>query len=233
MESRRSVFDQDGVLLVEGVVPSREVEVLLGLCETLLATGDRRRPGVRRALQLSPGLIDALRRTAVPELMKELGGAGCQVVRSIVFDKSPESNWMVPWHQDATIAVVDRVDDSRFGPWSVKDGEQHCRPPRELLDRTLVIRIHLDRCDPDNGPLKVIPRSHADGLFPSSRIDQLVARGPVKECCVGAGGVVVMRPHTVHASDRAVRPDRRRVLHLECTNAQLPSGMRWAEASQL
>lgn len=56
-------------------------------------------------------------------------------VRSIFFDKTPQSNWSVAWHQDPTIAVRDRGEVEGFGPWSVKEGIPHVQPPVELLSR--------------------------------------------------------------------------------------------------
>ena len=43
-----------------------------------------------------------------------------RVVRAIYFDKSPEVNWLVPWHQDLTIAVQQKREVEGYGPWSIK-----------------------------------------------------------------------------------------------------------------
>ncbi len=218
--------------MAERVLGLADTEELRQLCNPLLASrevGGRLRPGLRRVLEREPRLIAVLTRTAVPRLMAALAGPGGVVVRSILFDKSPESNWLVPWHQDAAVAVRTRVEVAGFGPWSIKDGEPHCRPPRAVLDRIIVLRLHLDDCGPQNGPLRVVPRSHEDGLLDDAGIQACVGRGPVVECCTPAGGVVLMRPHTVHSSPKSVSPTRRRVLHLEFTGAVLPEGLEWAE----
>src|SRR5690242_13805995 len=41
-------------------------------------------------------------------------------VRAILFDKNPDTNWAVAWHQDLTIAVRERIDVQGFGSWSLK-----------------------------------------------------------------------------------------------------------------
>ena len=47
------------------------------------------------------------------------------LVRSIFFDKLPQANWKVAWHQDLTICVQKKADVPGFGPWSSKAGVQH------------------------------------------------------------------------------------------------------------
>lgn len=222
-------FAAEGWLVLDRYVSTQLVEQLRTLSEPLLRDAGKSRPGVRRVLHRERAMIDVLHNTPIPALAHALCGGDARIVRSILFDKTPETNWLVPWHQDATIALAERAEIAGFGPWSIKDGEHHCTPPRELLDQIVVIRIHLDACGPDNGPLRVIPRSHRDGLVESSATSRMVEQGPIVECCTDLGGVVGMRPHTVHSSPRATQPSRRRVLHLECTAARLPSGLAWGE----
>ena len=65
-------------------------------------------------------------------------------VRAIMFDKSTDANWLVPWHQDLTIAVQARVEAEGFSPWSIKEGVPHVQPPVALLEQMLTVRLHLD-----------------------------------------------------------------------------------------
>jgi hypothetical protein len=46
---------------------------------------------------------------------------------------------------------------------------------------------------------------------------------------VPRGGVLLMRPLLLHASQKATRPARRRVIHLEYAACDLPSGLDWNE----
>lgn len=40
-----------------------------------------------------------------------------EVVRVIVFDKTPDKNWLVTWHQDKTISVSDKKEIEGYAPW--------------------------------------------------------------------------------------------------------------------
>jgi ectoine hydroxylase-related dioxygenase (phytanoyl-CoA dioxygenase family) len=150
------------------------------------------------------------------------------LVRAIYFDKSPENNWFVSWHQDKTVTVSDRIDLPGWGPWSVKAGAWHVQPPLEVLERMVTVRIHLDPATKDNGCLKVVPGTHSLGLIPDAEVHELVEEGPIVFCEAPAGGAVVMRPLILHASERAVVREPRRVLHLEYTDYALPDGMSWS-----
>jgi hypothetical protein len=74
-------------------------------------------------------------------------GSVAAPVKATLFDKTPDANWLVPWHQDLTISVKERVDIDGFGPWTVKAGVLSVQPPVSILERMLAIRIHLDDCE--------------------------------------------------------------------------------------
>ncbi len=160
------------------------------------------------------------------EIVSSLLGPDACVVRSILFDKTAESNWLVPWHRDETIAVAERIETPGFGPWSVKDGTPHVSSPRDVLDHMVTIRLHLDDCPADNGALRAMPGSHDDNAMEPDEARAVV-------CEAMAGDAVIMKPRILHASAKAVHPTRRRVLHLECAAIGLPHKLQWAEAHPL
>jgi hypothetical protein len=147
-------------------------------------------------------------------------------VRGILFDKTPGANWLVPWHQDLSIAVRRRIDVPGFGPWSEKAGVVHVQPPVSVLQRMLTIRLHLDDCDVTNGPLIVIPGSHGR-LHPPNELRSRVAAGPKIECTVARGGAIVMYPMLLHTSSPAKVAGHRRVIHIEYAASKLPGGLEW------
>jgi len=146
-------------------------------------------------------------------------------VRAILFDKTPDSNWSVTWHQDLTITVDHRASVDGFGPWSVKAGIVHVRPPTSVLEHMLTLRIHLDPCGVENGALQVIPESHRLGIIPRPPSPH----PPVVTCATARGGAVLMRPLLWHSSTKAVCPTRRRVVHVEFAHDALPPPLDWYE----
>lgn len=150
-------------------------------------------------------------------------------VRAIYFDKSPDANWFVTWHQDVTIALRAQADVPGFSPWSVKDGIPHVQPPVELLEHMLTIRLHLDDADESNGALRVIPGSHRLGRLNSKQIQDIHAKEPEHLCRAQAGDALLMRPLILHASSRATTPRHRRILHIEYAGYNLPPELAWHE----
>jgi ectoine hydroxylase-related dioxygenase (phytanoyl-CoA dioxygenase family) len=141
-----------------------------------------------------------------------------------------EANWKVPWHQDLTIEVRERIDMPGFGPWSVKGGVAHVQPPVSLLEQMLAVRIHLDDSTAENGPLRVIPGSHRAGRLTVEEMLELREKHGEVALSVARGGVILMRPLLAHASSAAERPTNRRVVHLEFAAGELPGGLRWRTA---
>jgi ectoine hydroxylase-related dioxygenase (phytanoyl-CoA dioxygenase family) len=91
-----------------------------------------------------------------------------------------------------------------------------------------LLLLHLDDCGVENGPLKVIPGSHLLGRLPVREVLDLGSRSPARICTAAAGDVLAMKALTVHASEPAVAPAHRRVLHLDFTTANLPPPLEWA-----
>ncbi len=150
-------------------------------------------------------------------------------VRSILFDKTPEENWPVPWHQDLTIAVAEKNEVPGYGPWSIKDGSPHVQPPVSLLEKMITVRIHLDESDAVNGTLRVIPGSHGKGKLDATELEK-VDKGEAVSCECSPGDVLVMSPLLLHSSRRSERPSRRRVVHFEYARAyDLHPGLSWYE----
>ena len=135
--------------------------------------------------------------------------------RATLFEKTASANWLVVWHQDTALPLERRREVEGWGPWSTKDGVVYAHAPTAALERIVALRVHLDDSTPENGPLRVIPGSHALGVLSDAAIRGLVARERPQECLVASGGIVVMRPLLVHASSKSAAPAPRRVLHIE------------------
>ncbi len=220
---RQRIAD-DGYAIVAGAAPPELVEAARAASQAIPRAGVRdllRRMPEARAIADAPG-VRAIAEGAL--------GSQARVVRAILFDKSPEANWALGFHQDTVIAVAERIEAPGFGPWSIKDGAVHVQPPVEILESMLTVRVHLDDADESNGALAVIPGSHAAGMLDGPEIRRRVECGGALSCDVRAGDVIAMRPLLLHGSPRATREARRRVIHLEFAADPLPAPLRWAEA---
>jgi len=167
---------------------------------------------------------------ALDALAASLLGTPTHAVRAILFDKTAASNWAVAWHQDLAIPVLERHEVAGYRNWSRKQGVWHVLPPQAVLDGMLTLRLHLDDCDAHNAPLQVLPGSHVLGRLDAERTAELVGGGGAVTCSARAGDVLAMRPGLLHASAKALRPRRRRILHVEYAAHDLPAPLRWQRA---
>lgn len=151
-----------------------------------------------------------------------------QKVRVIYFDKTKESNWLVPWHQDRTIALNKKESVQGWGRWSIKDGVHHVQPSVDVLDKMITFRVHLDDTNRDNGCLKIIPKTHTLGLLSQEQITNVIAKKSFTYCEVKAGDVLLMKPHVLHASSKCKEPKHRRIVHIEYSSYDLPFDLAWA-----
>lgn len=135
--------------------------------------------------------------------------------RATLFEKSPKSNWLVVWHQDTALPLSKKIDGSEWGPWSCKAGVTYAHAPSWALEKLITLRVHLDPCAPENGPLRVIPRSHQNGVLTDNEIGSITKTQASTECVVSSGGVLLMKPLIIHASSKSKSKTPRRVLHIE------------------
>ena len=160
-ELEQSIEDS-GFAVVPNVL---DKQALILLCGVFGDAGHAQRNLLRVPAVRSLAVAAPVRR-----LVTSVLGPGCFAVRGILFDKTPDSNWKVQWHQDRTIAVRERRDVQEYGPWTVKAGVPHVQPPARVTARMLAIRLHLDDSNEENGPLRVIPGSHKSGRISDDRI---------------------------------------------------------------
>ncbi len=185
--------------------------------------------GARDLMGRVPQVRSLARSPRIKEIIAAILGPGAFAVRGLFFDKTEAANWNLPWHQDVTVAVKERREVAGFGPWTRKAGIPHAHAPAELLARMVTIRIHLDACGPENGPMRVVRASHAHGRLAPAEVNAWAARAAELgvSCLVPAGGAVLMRPLILHSSVAATAAGHRRVIHLEYATEELPGGLDW------
>jgi ectoine hydroxylase-related dioxygenase (phytanoyl-CoA dioxygenase family) len=186
------------------------------------------KPYADRSALSNPVIANLADADVVRSLASEVLGKHAFAVRAILFDKVEGANWKVPWHQDLTIAVKERHDLEGYGPWSVKEGVPHVQPPDRVLELMVAIRLHLDDCGPENGPIRVIPGSHLSGRLKESSIDEILATSSAVELTCAKGDAILMSPLLLHASSASTRPDHRRVIHIEYASCDLDPPLEWA-----
>lgn len=222
----------NGFTIIENIYTSSEIEQII----TKINQADRSKEtfrksndlfAVRQFLKEIPETVGLIFNENLKLIITELFGKNYFVVKSIYFDKPEQSNWFVSYHQDLTISVDKKVELQNYGPWTVKQNQFAVQPPLEILENIFTIRIHLDNTDENNGALKVIPGSHLKNIYRPETIDW--TNEIETTCKVNKGGIMIMKPLLLHGSNRTTNNNKRRVIHIEFSDKELPQELNWSE----
>lgn len=232
LETYKSHIEEYGFSVIDKVFSDEEVEKIIHVLNTIDTSRENFRKSedlfaIRQFLKEIPEVKELIFNDNIKKIIREIFGDRYFVVKSIYFDKPETSNWYVAYHQDLTISVDKKLELSNFGPWTTKKDQFAVQPPLNVLENIYTIRIHLDDTDENNGALKVIPKSHAKGIYRPETIDWAVETEEI--CNVPKGGVMLMKPLTLHGSNRTTNGKKRRVIHIEFSDLELPEVLQWAE----
>lgn len=201
-----------GFWIEEDTLSHRECDSLAeSLSQSRIGRG---RAGARHLMAL-PAVAELANDYRLLRIARRALGEGAVPYRATLFEKSGRANWLVVWHQDTALPLASRFYSPEWGPWSEKAGILYAHAPAWALRRVLALRIHLDASTAENGPLRVIPGSHAAGVLSDGEVFDTARRQEPVDCLVPRGGVLAMSPLLIHSSSKARVDEPRRVLHIE------------------
>ncbi len=225
-------LSENGYSILSNLYSNHEVEEILNCIEnsesnlnSYLKTKDLF--AIRQLINNIPDLGPLLFNSKLKELIFNFSESEYFLTKAIYFDKPSESNWFVGYHQDLSISVDKKTEIENYQNWTFKKGQYGVQPPIEILKDTITIRIHLDDTDGNNGALKVIPKSHLNGIVRAESEIWNVENEFI--CKIKKGSVMLMKPLTLHASNRTTNGKKRRVIHLEFNKHKLTKPLKWLE----
>jgi ectoine hydroxylase-related dioxygenase (phytanoyl-CoA dioxygenase family) len=223
----RTVQEQ-GYGLIPGVFTRDEVFDLL---KQISSEGlPRTRAGVRHAMR-STGVAQIARDSRMMQFARRILGARATAFRATLFEKLPDSNWLVGWHQDTALPLRHRREVSGWGPWSLKDNVNYAHAPADALEKIVALRVHLDDSTLENGPLRMLPGTHTQGVLTDDEIHAIAESTTSIDCLMPRGGVIAMRPLVIHGSSKSRTEKSRRVLHIEyAESTEIADGLELAIA---
>jgi ectoine hydroxylase-related dioxygenase (phytanoyl-CoA dioxygenase family) len=130
-------------------------------------------------------------------------------IQCTLFEKSAARNWLVAPHQDLSFPVTANSVTGR----DTTDGVRIARADARVLAASVVIRVHLDKCNANDGPLRIVVGSHRNGILTQDEISESVLTKHVELQTANSGDAWMMSPLLIHASSKTTGNSRRRVLH--------------------
>lgn len=232
LQAHKNHILKNGFTTINSIFSDKELEKIDEVLKNIDTSNENFRKSedlfaIRQFLKELPEIKDLLFNDNIKAIINEIFGEKYVAVKSIYFDKPEKSNWYVAYHQDLTISVDKKMDLTDFGPWTTKRNQFAVQPPLNILENIYTIRIHLDDTDENNGALKVVPKSHSKGIYRAETIDWNVETEEI--CNVEKGGVMIMKPLILHGSNRTTNGKKRRVIHIEFSDMELPEELQWSE----
>jgi ectoine hydroxylase-related dioxygenase (phytanoyl-CoA dioxygenase family) len=230
-QEQRTFWDENGYLVIEGVLSPTEVlelrhsvEALEAQAEGLTASTDRfklevfesggggRVQSIAEPHEIGTEWLALARDPRLLDVVEELLGPNIQLYYSMLMMKPPREGFVAPWHQDFAFFVHDRAD-------------------------LLACMVYLDDSTVENGCLRVVSGSHKLGLlnhFRDGRFTGAFVGDPAEfddperhvALPVKAGGLVFWHSLTLHSShaNRSDRPRRAIVFEYKNPEARLMGG---------
>lgn len=234
--NHKEFFSENGFAVMDDIYSEKEINSILHKIENADSQNDTFRKSsdlfaIRQILKEIPEINPIIFNENLRNLIHEFIGNDYFIVKSIHFDKPETSNWYVAYHQDLTISVDKKVELENFNFWTKKQNQFAVQPPIEILENIVTIRIHLDETNEQNGALKVIPKSNSKKIYRPETIDWSTEKEV--SCNVEKGGVMLMKPLLLHASGRTTNNQKRRVIHIELSNFNLPNEINWSEKMEI
>lgn len=165
-------------------------------------------------------------------LATDLLGQGAVPVRVVFFNKNFHQNWLTPWHQDRVVPVRRRETVSGFNNWSTKEGVPHVEPPFSFIENMVTLKVLLDDCPSDAGPIRIGLGTHRLGKVPAVEVASTAGDAKAQDCIGAAGDVWAFSTSILHASARSARTEPRRILHVDFACEQLPAPLKWISYTQ-
>ncbi len=152
---------EDGYGLISAVFGSSDIESLLNALrhEAL----PRTRAGVRHAMR-SPSIAEIANNPRMLDIARKILGPAAIPFRATLFEKLPDSNWLVAWHQDTALPLQERREASGWKSMVNQGWRQlrACSGDGAGKSRRAAA-THLDDSNLDNRPLRVCPQHAHDG----------------------------------------------------------------------
>jgi ectoine hydroxylase-related dioxygenase (phytanoyl-CoA dioxygenase family) len=205
-------IEEQGFAIVPSVLSTRElIPILVSLADLEPPRG---RAGIRHVLN-HPTVKVVAQNPRLLEMAQAVLGDAAFPFRATLFDKTPDGNRLLSWHQDVALPLQSKIETPEWEEWSEKDGVIYAHAPASALEQVLALRLHLDDITEDSGPVRVLPGTHGLGILKAAEIERHSTYEQPVDCIGARGAVAAVRPLIIHAASKSRSQTPRRVLHIE------------------
>lgn len=136
-------------------------------------------------------------------------------LRAVGFNKSNETNWSLPWHQDRVIAVAEKTSHTELKNWTRKSGVWHCEPTSAVLAQMAFAYITFDDIHDAMGGLELAEGTHKFGSIPEAEIESHIQTAVKIRPDMKIGQTLLVSALTLHRSAPMMAQGNRRSLRID------------------
>lgn len=155
-----------GFAVVENVFSATECDGLLNVLQSFPRPAGR--AGMRHLMRI-PEIAAAAHDPRLLAIARETLGPTAIPYKATLFEKNPNANWSIVWHQDTALPLETAFENPEWGPWSRKDGLAYAHAPAWALARVMALRLHLDAATDAMDRCASSPARTAPAFFPMTK----------------------------------------------------------------
>jgi hypothetical protein len=205
--------EQEGYAIVPNVFKPEEAQSLALTLES--SDLPRSRAGVRHLLS-HPAVMNVASDPRLLGIAQSILEDNAFPFKATLFHKSPETNWLITWHQDTALPLSEKQETPAGDQGQLKKALPYAHAPATALEKVVALRLHLDDSTSENGPLRVVPGTHRKGVLSDKEVEAIVGGAAPIACVVPKGGLIVMRPLAIHVIKISSRKSKARNSHRIC-----------------
>ncbi len=213
---------EHGFAILNGMLSRQGIEYLLSEMTDLEKKAAPGKP--QNLLRASPAVASVANHPALAPVIRDILGSKARPFAAFFLDKTADSNWQIPWHQNLRLPVAPGNADSNY---EIAHGIPQIIPDAEYLDGVLIVRISLDEQSAENGALEFIPGSHRNGISTPEALEQITQTTPALCPDLAAGSTFLFKALLIHRSRPSQTQAHRRVLQIEYAADCAPPGFAW------
>jgi len=215
MDKIKDIIQQDGFPIVQHFFTDKYIDEIIEQLDRHNALEyDKQIVSDFNLLNSIPFVKSLVHSRQLISLVKQMLGDNSFPINAFVIDKTRQQ--LGPWLASGLekIAVKNKIETSGYSNWTVESGISRAVPPKEVLEKRLSVRIHLDDCFIDNGAILVAPKFHKNGIIQSKTEIEKIISDETIYCEVEKGGVMFITSLLLHKSPYSTTNKKRRVLQL-------------------
>lgn len=219
-------LQQKGFALANGIYTSNEIQQLLQLLNQNLKVETIKETGLPLFFKHVPTLKTTLFNEKLNNLISTITPENAQLVNTIFYIQSPQTNFYTKPHQTITITVKERQPVQGFSGWSTREGITTVMSPAHILQNMFSVRICLAHTNQQNGGLQVIPGSHKKILTIQER-NFLIDNTLPTNIDAQQGDCQILKPLILKAYQNKTSHQNTPVIQLDFCTKALPAPLSW------